>query len=105
MNKIAPPHTENPQKQKEPEQLSYAPKRFVEERKVGDSKSAEIMHPGQQNYNPFNTELMSLQMPNHKSAVPVNDTRPESKKGHDLMSKEQLAKMTRESTIFKVLIH
>ena len=48
---------------------------------------------------PASSELLNLQMPDHRRAVPSSEIRPESKKGHDMISKEQLARMTRGSKL------
>jgi hypothetical protein len=71
----------------------------MEENKAQELKAGKGMHVDQHSKASTQNELLNLQMPDHRRAVPVVDDRPESKKGHDLISKEQLAKMTRESKL------
>lgn len=80
-----------------PERISYEPKKFTEEAKIMEPKGLSKLAGNKLAHNAFSQELMDLQMPDHRRPVPVVDSRPESKKGHDMISGEQLAKMTRES--------
>lgn len=85
---------------KDREKISFTPKKFREENKsndfrqgIGGIMDGEVLH------HPFNTELINLQMPDHRNAIEIkngNDPRPESKKGHDLMTKEHHERVTRE---------